>query len=435
MRNRHFSLVLVLMLVAAAFATATARAQSIPIIAAVKCDKPGKVSLWVWDEDWKAILEKSLAVYKQKYCPGAEVELVQQPYDNYWQQVKTSATGGDLPDVFNMSQDNFLFYVKNDALLDLQPYWDKAKIDTKVWGKGLVDPYRYGSKGDLYAGPVNWDTIALYYNKDLFDAAKVAYPTATWTWDDFASAAGKLTDKAKDQYGASVYAEYQGGYGNWIASAGETPIVDAAHTTCTLTSKTSIDTLKFLKGLQTQGVMPTTAIMGGSNADNAFSFFASGKVAMVTGGSWKLQAAAKLKFKWDVVQLPLNPVTKRSRAILHSVGYVVSAKSKAPDLAANLVVYLSSDEAQKFFAEAGGVAPANPSQELADIWKKSFKSDANIQAFVDATKDSQGVTPFGEIWDKMNTDLVVSIFDNNVPVEQVTKETCDFIDKQIAATK
>ena len=86
-----------------------------------------------------------------------------------------------MPDIFNMSQDRFFFYADNDAVLDLQPYWDEYGVDTTLWGSGLVDPYRWGDAGDLYAAPVNWDTIAIYYNKDMFDAAGLDYPTADWT--------------------------------------------------------------------------------------------------------------------------------------------------------------------------------------------------------------------------------------------------------------
>ncbi len=58
--------------------------------------------------------------------------------------------------------------------------------------------------GDKVIGvPALVDNLALIYNKKLFDAAGVAYPTDTWSWDDFRSAAKKLTDTSKDQYGTA----------------------------------------------------------------------------------------------------------------------------------------------------------------------------------------------------------------------------------------
>jgi len=424
---------LLVVMVLSSFAAAPSRAADNPTIPAVKCSAPGKLTMWVWDENWQKVIAKSIEAWKKDYCPGAEVDLQVHPWAQYWDLIQTNAASGGLPDVFNMSQDRFVQYATNGALLDLQPYWDKAGIKTDVWGSGLVNPYRWGDKGDLYAGPVNWDTVALYYNKDMFDAAKVAYPTAAWTWDDFSKAAAALTDAKNDQYGAVVYMEYQGGYANWIASNGATPVVDAKHTQCTLADPASVEALNYLKGLLDKGYMPKVSIVGGSSASDAFNFWASGKVAMVSGGSWTLpDALSKVKFNWDVVQLPKSPKTGKSRAILHAVGYVASAKTPNADLAGNLITYLVSDEGQKFFADAGGVAPANPAPSLQQRWMDSFgKTNKNIQAFVDATKDSQGVTPFGEIWDTMDTELVVNIFDRGMSVEDATKTACDTISKKL----
>lgn len=400
-------------------------------VQAVACDAPGDLTMWVWDEAWATIIGGAIDAWEADYCPGANVELTQVPWSQYWDSVQTNAAGGDLPDVFNMSQDRFYFFADNDALLDLQPYLDAANIDTATWGTGLVDPYRWGENQDLYAGPVNWDTIGLYYNKDLFDAAGLEYPTADWTWDDFSDAAAKLTDADNDVYGAAVYSEYQGGYANWIAATDTTPVVDAARTGCTLQDPGSIEALTYLKGLLDAGYMPSVSILGGSSADDAFNYWAAGRVAMITGGSWKIANALEItEFDWDVAQLPKNPTTGISRPILHSVGYVAAANSENPALAANLVIYLASDEGQKFFADAGGVAPANPAlqQQWADTFADSGK---NIDAFVNALPDTQGVTPFAEIWDTMNTELVVNIFDLGVSVEDATAQACEFINSQL----
>jgi len=426
--KRHFALLVVVLLLAV-FSFPAREQDTKPTIAAVKCAVPGKLTMWVWDENWKKVIGNSIEAWKKDYCPGAEVDLVQQPWDKYWDLLQTSATSCDLPDVFNMTQDRFGFYGTNNALLNQQPYWDKAGVDTtKIWSAGEAGPYRMGDKGELYAAPLNWDTVAILYNKDMFDAAKVPYPTADWTWDDFASAAQKLTDPSKDVYGAAVYAEYQGGYANWIASTGTSPLVNADRTQCTLTDPGSIEALTFLKDLTDKGYMPKPSIMGGSSADDEFKFWASQKVAIIAAGDWKLpNAFSDIKFNWDIAPLPKNPKSGLSRSILHSVGYAVSSKTKNADLAENLVQYLVSDEGQKFMAQGGGVAPANPNPALQQMWIDSFKSDKNVKAYVDATKDSQGVTLFSEIVDKTNTELVVNIFDLGQPVDQVTKDACTFM--------
>jgi multiple sugar transport system substrate-binding protein len=423
---------LVALLTLALTVVAPAAAQD-AVIAPVACEQPGSLTMWVWDENWAAAIGASIEEWIADYCPGATVDLQVQPWGQYWDLLSTNAAGGDIPDVFNMSQDRFFFYASNDVLLDLQPYFDEAGIDTGVWGSGMIDPYRWGENDDLFAAPVNWDTIAVYYNKDLFDAAGLAYPTADWTWDDFATAAAALTDPAADVYGAAVYSEYQAGYPNWIAATGIPPVIGASRTQCTLDDPASLDALNFLKGLYDEGYMPSISVIGGTSADDSFNFWLAGRVAMVSGGSWKLPAALEqATFGWDVVQLPRNPETERTRSILHSVGYVASSRTENPDLAANLIVFLASDEGQRYFAEAGGVAPANPG--LQQTWIDAFgETDVNIQTFVDAIDDSQGVTVFGEIWDTINTELVINIFDLGMSVEEATAQACGVIEPYLGS--
>jgi multiple sugar transport system substrate-binding protein len=418
-----FRRALLLVLLVMSVSVSMVKAQDVAI-AAVPCEQPGTLTMWVWDENWARVIGASIEAWKANYCPGAEVNLSVQPWGQYWDLLATNAAAGDLPDVFNMSQDRFFFYASNETLLDLQPYFDEAGVDTSLWGSGMVDPYRWGENRDLYAAPVNWDTIAIFYNKDMFDAAGLAYPTSDWTWDDFAAAAAALTDPANDVYGAAVYSEYQAGYPNFIASTGITPIINAERTECTLDDPESLEALNFLKGLYDAGYMPSISVMGGASADDSFNFWLAGRVAMVSGGSWKLPAAIEqATFNWDVVQLPRNPESGRTRSILHSVGYVASARSANPDLAANLIIFLASDEGQRFFAEGGGVAPANPAMQ--DEWVNSFgDAGVNIQAFVDATEDSQGVTIFGDVGSAISTDLPINIFDLGMSVEDAVATAC-----------
>lgn len=406
-----------------------AQAQDAPTIPAAACAEPGTLTVRVWDENWKTVIQSAVDAWTEKYCPGADVEVIQVPWGQYWDLLKTDAASGDLPDIFNMSQDQFYFYASNDALLNLTPYLDAAGIDSTVWGKGLVDPYRYGDNGDVYGAPLNWDTVALFYNKDLFDAAGLDYPTADWTWDEFATAAEKLTDPANGVWGASVYNDYQSGWANWVASTGVEPVATAGRGQCTFTEPGSVEALTFLKGLTDKGYMPTISQLGGTNADDGYNLFKSGKVAMFSNGEWQLPNFIKdvTDINWDIVQLPKNPTTGRSRAILHAVSYAASANTENPDLAANLIQYLASDEGEQFFADAGGVPPADPNPALQDAWINSFgDTGKNIQAFVDATADSQGVTTFGEAG-QASTDLIVNIFDLGMSVEEATQKACDEI--------
>ena len=431
MRTKQTVFAIVLLIALLLIINVSAQEEEV-VIAPQPCDEPGSLTLWVWDPTWAELLGELVDVWTTNYCPGAEVEIIQQPYDAYWAALPTAAIGGEMPDVFNMAQDMVGFYANNEVLLDLQPYFDEYGVDTTVWGSGETGPYVFD--GDLYAAPLEWVTVTIFYNKDLFDAAGVDYPTAEWTWDDFAAAAEALTDPEAGVYGASVYAGYQTGYTNWIAATGEDPVVTPDRSACTLTSEDSIAALTFLKDLYDAGYMPSVSDMGGSGADDAFNMFVSGQVAMITAGSWRLpNAVEQVEFNWDIVQLPRHPETDRSRSNVHSTSYAASAASENPDLAANLILFLVSDEAQLVFAEGGGVAPSNPNPEIQAVWADSFtEAGVNVQAFVDATNDSWGVTAFAEIWNYVDAEIVVNIFDLDMSLEEATTTACEFIDEQIA---
>ncbi|MEO6083358.1 MAG: ABC transporter substrate-binding protein [Umezawaea sp.] len=55
--------------------------------------------------------------------------------------------------------------------------------------------------GKVYGVPALVDNLSLVYNKKLFDEAGVAYPTESWTWDDFRTAAARLSAPNDNRYG------------------------------------------------------------------------------------------------------------------------------------------------------------------------------------------------------------------------------------------
>lgn len=425
------SLVTVLAALLIVAVTVQAQDEAETVITPVACAEPGELTMWVWDTNWETIINESIAAWEAEYCPGATVNVVQQPWGDYWDLLRTNAAAGSMPDVLNMSQAFVDFYFENDALLNLQPYFDAAGIDPTLWSPGYVGPYTVD--GDAYAAPVNWDTIALLYNKELFDQAGVDYPTDDWTWTDFRAAAEAIAALGDDIYGAATYAELQAGFGSFISSTDTSPGVTADGAECTLTSEGSLRALNFLAEMYYDGLQPSISTLGGSSADDSFNLFASGQVGMVTAGSWKLpQAIEELTFDWDIARLPADPETGIRRSQTHAVGYMASSRTENPDLAANLIIFLASDEGQRFFAEAGGVAPANPNPDLQALWAGGFAdSGKNVQAYVDATQDTQGVTVVGDM-NAVVTEMVVSIFDLDIPVEVAAEAACAQIEQIIA---
>jgi multiple sugar transport system substrate-binding protein len=126
-------------------------------------------------------------------------------WDTYWDKLQTGLAGGAAPDVFAMDGPLFPDYATRDVLLDLSPYvqqegYDLTKLDDNaVRDFTLADGRQMGLPRDL-------NVIALFYNKDLFDAAGVAYPDDTWDWAKLVDVGKQLTkdtngDGKPDQWG------------------------------------------------------------------------------------------------------------------------------------------------------------------------------------------------------------------------------------------
>ncbi len=82
----------------------------------------------------------------------------------------------------------------------------------------------YNHEGKQYAVPKDFDTIGLWYNKNLFDEANLSYPDESWDWDDLYEAAKVLTN---DQvYGILTPLHNQEGYYNFVYQNGGTIITD-----------------------------------------------------------------------------------------------------------------------------------------------------------------------------------------------------------------
>jgi len=77
------------------------------------------------------------------------------------------------------------------VLLDLTPYIEAEGVDVSDFYPATLDPYRMN--GRYYGLPNDACSEVMFYNKEHYDAAGLAYPKEGWTWDEFVSNAKRLT--------------------------------------------------------------------------------------------------------------------------------------------------------------------------------------------------------------------------------------------------
>lgn len=363
--------------------------------------KPGEkveltMSVWGGKED-EATYTKRLALVHQKY-PDITVKLEYTPGSNdYDQKIQTALAGRKGPDIMEFAENVHVFSSKNQ-LAPLDDSIAKAKLD--VAGRfGDKVPAQYQRDGKTYALPDRSGAMVLYYNKKLFDAAGVKYPSAAWTWADFRAAAQKLTVRDGDKIKTYGFAA-----GNWwpwwmtFMKQNGGDIVDAAGKPV-VNSPANVEALKFYNDLvYVDKVAPSPTDYANLGKDiGPDPLFAQGKTAMQLTGFWNIGSLKKTPdVDWDIAPLWKG---KQAATVAFGNGLSVNANSKNKDAAFKVIDFLTSEEGQKPIVENNQDAPANLALLDNDAFLKSAPGK-NMGAF----KESASMLyspPIGPHWNEM----------------------------------
>ncbi len=378
----------------------------------------------LWNPDQAPIME-DLAKEFQKEHPDIEVSVQVTPFDQYFTKLQTAIGGGSGPDVFWLNAPNMALYASNDAVLPLTERIKEDDVDLGAYPKSLVEIYT--REDELYALPRDFDTIGLWYNKKLFDAAGVDYPTDDWTWDDVREAARKLTNEQKGVYGVAAPLDTQQGYYNTIAQAGGY-VVSEDGTESGYDDPKTIEGLRFWPDLIQEGVSPTHQQMTDTEPKQMFQ---SGKVAMFYGGSWQAVSFRNDPAIANSIDVAPLPAGEEDTSIIHGLGNAINVNTKNKDAAWEWVKFLGSKQAAQMTAESGIVIPAYEGTQKG--WLDAFPK-YKLQAFLDQVDDATPypVTANTAEWQELERQLLPAAWTGKRPVEDVAKELAAEMDRVLA---
>ena len=316
----------------------------------------GSLTINIWDSNQQPGLQQIVDEWSAESGISAKIEVVD--WDNYWTLLEAGASGGTMPDVFWMHSNTAQMYMENDILLDLDPYIEKDEtMDLGKYYQGIVDLYTR-TDGKHFAIPKDHDTIALLYNKAIFDQYGVDYPTDDWTWDDMYEAAKKITEASNgDVYGMAMNtSNNQDGWYNLIYDYGA-ELITEDHKGTTIGSPEGKAGMEMVRKLLSVGAPQGVVAETGTD-----SLFMSGKCAMITQGSWMINAFYKAEnhadYYWAL--LPYADVNGNGtcddgerQSCYNGLGWAASANTANPDACYSLIAYLCSDAAQTKQAELG----------------------------------------------------------------------------------
>jgi multiple sugar transport system substrate-binding protein len=313
----------------------------------------------------------------QAVNPNITVHVDVSDWNSYWDKLKTLYAGGTPPDIFAMDGPLFPDWQSRGVLLNLQPYIDATP--------GFLDGFYpvtlqdYKLPDGYYGLPRDFQTIVMFYNKDMFDKAGVAYPKAGWTWDDLRAMAKKLTISSggkTSQWGFDgdlwdmevFWSELIWAYGG--------DIVSADHTKTLLADPKAMQAWQFVSNLvKVDKSMPTP-----DAAAQYGDLFAAGVVAMWPMGHWAANDYSKVDFKFDVAPMPAGPAGQATS--VNSAGMVVAKDTKHPAEAWKFIQFALSEKEQTRLADLGLEVPVLKS--AAPAFLNQTATHINQQIFIDA---------------------------------------------------
>lgn len=289
---------------------------------------------------------KGLIADFEKQHPDITVSPTLVPFDSYFTKLQTDFAAGNPPDVFDINYENFVTFASRDTLA---PIGDRVQaMPQGTFYDAALNAFAY--QDNQYGLPITFSTVVLFYNKDLFDAAGVAYPTDGWTWDDVLAAAKKLTDPGKRVWGIYQPIQFWEFYKTAVAAGGGLQVSPSVQ----IDTPENRAALHYLVDkVRSSAVMPTDAQLSGmANED----FFAAGNLGMIVSGIWMFDKFSQAPFDWDIA---VEPGSARKATHFFANAAVIAKKSDKQDAAWQWVKFLaSSPEVAKARIETNWELPA-----------------------------------------------------------------------------
>lgn len=357
-----------------------------------KSDNTVTVQFSGWGSKSETDILKPLLADFERQNPDIKVDFMHIP-QNYFQKIHLLFASNTAPDVVFINNLNLPIYANAGVLEDLSNY----EIEKKSFYPQALRALSWN--GILYAVPRDVSNLVVFYNKDMFDAAKVPYPNRDWTFDNFLSAAVKLSNPPK-VFGVSFeeeslfYLPYLMSEGGGILSD------DLSHEI--IDEPESMKGLKFYADLRKK--YHAAPLKSESASATMAQMFLQKRIAMHISGRWLVpKYREEAQFNWDVAPFPKGDAG--SIVPLDASGWAISKKSPHKNEAFRLVKYLSSSNSIKQMAQSGLIVPARV--DACEYFNDGEKP-RSAQVFLDVIKTSKP-TPVSVNYNEINDKLRANV--------------------------
>ena len=277
-------------------------------------------------------LAKMVAAFEAEN-PNIKVEVETIGYDDYFTQMQTRVAGGTAPDCYELNIENFAAYANKGLLAEI------SGVDVSGLNDTALNAFNVGGK--QYGLPESFSNVVLIYNKDLFDQAGVAYPTADWTQADLQAAAEAIRALGDDIFGIWQPITYNEFF-KVVAQYGGA-LLNEDKTAFTINSAENLAAAQALIDRVLVSNVQPNAVQQGGMGD--WDMFMSGRLGMIPTGIWAFQTFTDgCDFEWDIVVEPgstqkathffsncvvMNPETEHAEEVATWLAWLASSTASA----------------------------------------------------------------------------------------------------------
>lgn len=326
--------------------------------------------------------------------PNIKVETIQSNWGGHYEKLKAELAAGEAPEVFLLDGVYIPQYAERGVLEDLT---DRATVFDEEKFLGIKQLRTPDNK--LFGIPQGIQVDVLYYNKDMFDAAGLPYPTDEWTLDDLAQNAKALTND--DHWGFAIPAnQLRYGWYPIIRQFGG-DILDETRTQSTVASDPKVrEALQFIHDAwNKEKYVPHFDDIAGELSAKGHTYFPRGKVAMFYDAFVGITRNNEAGINYDVV---IQPKQNERYASFIANSWVLnkSADDAGKEAGWKFMEYYLSEEAQELHATVANSLPSNKlvmEKMLAD----TETTPANKEAFL-KTFEFAGTLAENAVWGEQN---------------------------------
>lgn len=323
-----------------------------------------KVTLSFWrnsgNDFENAAFDKLVRSFMEKH-PDIAVEMNAIPYADYDTKLRVAIASGSPPDIMTLDAPSVASYAYLGALQPLTAYF-RAGGHLEDIPKPTLATYTYSD--EIYMAPLAESSIALFYNKKMFEAKGIPLPSRNpdepWTWDQVLDAARKLNDPARGIYGIDPGQGFQNA---GAASYFKYPIIWQFGGE--LMSPDGKTAKGYLDSPETKQALQFYADLYNIYKVSALEYppdpFPNGKLGMSVEGSWSLGYLAekfpdfRLGVDYDIAPLPKGT---RQAVANGSWALGISSQSRHPDEAWSFINWVTGAEGQKLYSSITNDIPS-----------------------------------------------------------------------------